>query len=157
MSWLLCNRERTDGRLHMPDFRMAVAEAQLSEVEATSAAVELVEAGLWLGRLPGPGYELANFLKWNLDAAEINARAAENLQRVHAFRAAKKGSPDPSKETEKTEHTEHTGTYSVRNALQVNGGPKGEGEPDDDGSPPVALERLSELRERMAVVLGVTV
>jgi hypothetical protein len=114
IAWLYANRERVDGRLHMPDFRTVAAEAQLSEVEATSAAAELVTAGLWQGRLPGSGYELTGFLKWNLCASEIESRAEQSRQRAQRWRGDQKVSPAPLSKTEHTEHTEHTGTYAVR-------------------------------------------
>jgi hypothetical protein len=66
-------------RLHIPAFRSVA-----SDREAHEAADELVLASLRQGWLPGPGFKLVGFLKWNLDSSEIGNGAANNgaLQRV---------------------------------------------------------------------------
>jgi hypothetical protein len=100
-AWLFSNRERTDGKLHAVDFRTVAAESQLSEREAQDAAGELVQAKLWNGRLPGPGYELVGFLAWNYSAQEIEHKAELARVRMQTGRDSKKGSPNnPSKETD---------------------------------------------------------
>lgn len=142
IAWLYANRERTDGVLGAADFRNVSAEAQLSELEASAAVAELVDAGLWRS-----GYELVDFLKWNLDAEEIKSRAAENRTRVDAYRKRtskpyvnpmherarqllekatapdlKRVSPDPFPESEHREDTELKNTQvstRVPNALPV--------------------------------------
>jgi hypothetical protein len=119
VAWLYANRERTDGKLSKADFGFVAAECQLSELEAKSAAQELVTAGLW-----HPGYELVDFLKWNLNRREIENRAADNLARQHTHRA-KKVSPDPFQETE-TQNTQNTQVRNpLRNALRTTNGDVG--------------------------------
>jgi hypothetical protein len=133
MAWLYCNRERTDGNLSKADFRNVAAESQLSESEAEEAARELVSAALWR-----PGYELADFLRWNLSAQEIEKRAAENAERVKAFRAAQKVSPHPFQKTE-IQNTQNTQVRTrVRNGLQR----KGIGEPAAPSGPPAQRQKV---------------
>ena len=120
IAWLYANRERTDGTLHMPDFRNVAAETQLSEREAEDVAGELVQANLWTGRLPGPGYELVDFLAWNYSAQEIDHKAELARERMRKH-DGKKGFSDSSKETA-TQATQATQEENaLGNALPSNG------------------------------------
>lgn len=125
IAWLYANRERTDGTLHMPDFRNVAAETQLSEREAEDAAGELVQANLWTGRLPGPGYKLRDFLAWNYSAQEIDHKAELARERMRKH-DGKRFPPNPLPEqvTQATQATQEEN--ALGNALPSNGDvPKG--------------------------------